>query len=174
MGTRCNVSVRLSNESTIIFYRHWDGYPAVTGADIARTALKVLRDKPTNYSRMGGGAALACALMAKRRGGDKTYDGGHNWKKPQYELTEAEHGDIEYHYKFDASWQSDSATGMTVRVESGWGDDKGALNFDSVEDFVTLYVNPEIRATNKRIRELGREPKPYQYPEVRLPKKKTR
>jgi hypothetical protein len=33
MGTRCNIRLTWG-DNRLYFYRHWDGYPAETGADL--------------------------------------------------------------------------------------------------------------------------------------------
>lgn len=92
MATRCNILL-LFGDSKVWIYRHWDGYPAVTGLDLAqRLATHMIDNKvlagdsrlylrPTDF--------LTGLLTAKRDGGDPL---------PQYELTSCRHGDIEWQY----------------------------------------------------------------------------
>ena len=71
MGTRCNIKIE-TGDTTLWIYRHWDGYPAVTGNDLA---TKLVNVKNANE------------FITKLINDDA------------YEVTTEQHGDIEYLYK---------------------------------------------------------------------------
>ena len=75
MGTRCNIKIETGN-TTLWVYRHWDGYPAATGVDLARKLVNV---KSANE------------FINKLLNDDA------------YEITTEQHGDIEYLYNISFS-----------------------------------------------------------------------
>ena len=79
MSTRANITIN-KGESKIILYRHYDGYPTVTGIDILN---KIKRNTDTN--------GLVSDLLSE------SYEGG----KKVYEITNEIHGDIEYDYEIN-------------------------------------------------------------------------
>lgn len=79
MGTRCNVKIN-DKENTIWIYRHWDGYPNCTGAEL-KTILE--ETKPENANRL---AELLTTIL-----------------KDDYRYTNSQHGDIEYLYEINIS-----------------------------------------------------------------------
>ena len=70
MGTRCNIKIE-TGDTTLWIYRHWDGYPAETGNDLARKLVNV---------------KSADEFITKLINDDA------------YEVTTDQHGDIEYLY----------------------------------------------------------------------------
>ena len=82
MGTRTTIKIMQDGEVVASLYRHWDGYPAETGADLLETALQ-----------HGDGASLATALL------DKRYKQADHESTPRkiYKI-EATAGDIEHFY----------------------------------------------------------------------------
>jgi len=97
MGTRTNIIVKYGATKTFI-YRHWDGYPAVTGFDL----IKLYRE--TN----GAGEFVASLLTARRENEDL----------PQYELTTEVSGDIEFLYVVRFNRQNNNATFKVVEREA--------------------------------------------------------
>lgn len=83
MATRSTITIQ-SNHKRTDLYRHWDGYPAATGAHLGH----VLRALPAFTQE----AAVAALLMSKR---------GQPHGADEYELTNDanEHGDREWHYE---------------------------------------------------------------------------
>jgi len=81
MGTRCNIKIK-TGDTTLWIYRHWDGYPAETGVDLA---TKLVNVKSANE------------FITKLINDDA------------YEVTTEQHGDIEYLYniKFSKNWGID-------------------------------------------------------------------
>lgn len=153
MGTRCNVSIILSEQSTIILYRHWDGYPSETGADLARIATRSLTKTVNHWNDMIG---FARAVMAKKRGGtDGNGRRSRDYNQSQYELTDSIHGDIEYHYSFK---KTDYVNGsfFSVLVQDG---NEETLFAGDLREFCE-WVNKEIRETNARVRVRFPEAKP--------------
>tara|TARA_Y100000401_G_scaffold65333_1_gene52062 strand:+ start:832 stop:1371 length:540 start_codon:yes stop_codon:yes gene_type:complete len=73
MGTRCNIRIK-AGDTKLWIYRHWDGYPAETGVDLARKLVNV---------------KTADEFIAKLL------------KDDAYEVTTEQHGDIEYLYKIN-------------------------------------------------------------------------
>lgn len=108
MGTRCNLYITDTKGNRLWLYRHWDGYPSETGVDIAQT-LKKIKPGWRSFSE------LANALL------DKRYEKqGYDIKaRPIYEVTDAEHGDIEWRYDIRVSARG---THVTVR-ERKWVSD---------------------------------------------------
>jgi len=103
MGTRTNIVIEYGSTKTFI-YRHWDGYPAVTGFDL----IKLYRE--TN----GAGEFVASLLTARRENEDL----------PQYELTTEVSGDIEFLYVVRFNRQNNNATFKVVErkaaTENEW------------------------------------------------------
>ncbi len=74
MSTRGNIVIKRGDDE-IHIYRHWDGKPSITGADL----LKICRD--SNFDVFGIIQSMA--------------------REGQYELTQFKHGDAEYQYTID-------------------------------------------------------------------------
>ena len=75
MGTRCNIKIETGNTKLWV-YRHWDGYPAETGVDLARKLVNVKSSKEFINKLLNDDA---------------------------YEVTTGQHGDIEYLYNISFS-----------------------------------------------------------------------
>lgn len=115
MSTRCNIILKDSFGDEMIFYRHSDGYPAVTGEslDFFCTWLREKRIR-ANVSQGGGWLIMLGAKEYAEHAGrsqDMPYDPFGNeygaWKVGAYEPTTCIHGDIEFLYKVDmatATW----------------------------------------------------------------------
>lgn len=88
MATRCNVHIISPNGHDLWLYRHYDGYAASTGVNIAQI-LKRLAGKGDEIPFF-----LATSLLAER--GPDYGDG--NARSIVYEETACEHGDIEWCY----------------------------------------------------------------------------
>lgn len=106
MATRSNVKINDANTGAQIWiYRHWDGYPAGGGADLAKVIRRITR---LDFS------SLANELLRLQRPATK-YSG------PEYiyEVTDGEHGDIEWRY--DVSLHRNQGFSITVRERSAGG-----------------------------------------------------
>lgn len=154
MATRCNIVIKDSiNDSKITLYRHWDGYPAMTGADLVKHLVPALDAK--NGGR--GFRAFVTSLITAKCGGD-----GRDADKPQYEVTDQVHGDIEHLYEFSfnagrANHHTSVAISHSVRRP---GDDKwGKVSLDLAQ-FVGL-VNADRVAINQRLAVLRGSDKHY-------------
>lgn len=87
MSTRTNILLTFG-KSRLWIYRHCDGYPAETGADLVNALNTAIYD-PTSAGRDVADRFLK-VLMAQR------YDDG----RQVFELTTGPHGDIEWLYSF--------------------------------------------------------------------------
>ena len=102
MATRSNILITMLDQpdsTRVWIYRHWDGYPAVTGGDLLR---QLIDTQPKHHARYMWPHYFATALLTTKRDEDPTLGGSfvQTHDKPQYELTNAEHGDIEHLYVF--------------------------------------------------------------------------
>lgn len=92
MSTRTNIYLADRNGNRLWLYRHYDGYPAATGVDIAQKLKRLSK----GYARTHGGsfAALSNALLAERYE-KQSYEPE---ARAIYSVTTGEHGDIEWKY----------------------------------------------------------------------------
>lgn len=140
MATRCNVHLT-APKSSLWIYRHWDGYAACTGSDIART-LKHLRK---GYARTHGTfSALANELLAKR------YDKQPHDKeaRPIYQITDRQHGDIEWLYEIKCT-ASDRVTITVTEITFREGE---KIHGMMTEAQFRSFVAKEVWDMLKRIR----------------------
>lgn len=89
MGTRCNVII-IGKGFQIVLYRHWDGYPAETGADLIR-AVDGCKSFAVPAAREGYGAAAVVRSLLDLKEPDGV--------RSVFEITDALHGDIEHVYQ---------------------------------------------------------------------------
>ena len=123
MGTRCNIKIE-SGDTTLWIYRHWDGYPAETGVDLARKLVNV----------KSAGEFVAKLL-----------------KDDAYEVTTSQHGDIEYLYTivFHEPYTTDTTRGKQVFFEATKRDNwKEETVFISLDNY---YRNQSEQDTEKQI-----------------------
>ena len=155
MATRCNVILKDSkNDSKVYLYRHWDGYPGETGADLIKHLVPALDAK--NGQR--GFRAMLTSLVNAKRGGE-----GRDHDQPQYEVTDAIHGDIEHLYElsFNAGRANGHTSVLITHSMRRCGDkDFGGKVHLSLEQFVGM-VNADRTAMNKRLAELRASSKHY-------------
>tara|TARA_Y100001937_G_C7079560_1_gene312248 strand:+ start:322 stop:792 length:471 start_codon:yes stop_codon:yes gene_type:complete len=90
MGTRCNVVINYG-QTKINLYRHWDGYYAETGYDLAMRLF---------HSFNGAGNTSAERFFDNVYNAQREPNIHDKPGKRQYELTTEKHGDIEYYYSF--------------------------------------------------------------------------
>ena len=83
MSTRCNILIRY-DRSHLWLYRHWDGYMAETGADLATRAI-ACNGSPAEFLR---------SIIAAKYEGEN---------RPMYCATSTRQGDIEWLYAVDLS-----------------------------------------------------------------------
>lgn len=141
MATRSNIRLTGARGNTLWLYRHWDGYPAVNGAAICR-AIKKLR-RSAYYQHLPLFAPLANDLLAER------YDPTEHRPKPQpvYEVTDHQHGDIEWLYDIRCKGKSSAITVTEFNLRSG-DVSHGTMNEKEFRSFVAK----ELVEMRKRIK----------------------
>ena len=126
MSTRCNILVK-DEHSQQWFYRHSDGYPSETAESLKRFVRWMVEGKARRNVVQGSpwlivlGNTETNEMLAKIRednkkrkgtmkfsdtheaygGGTEPCGGSGGWKVGSYEITDGEHGDIEYLYTID-------------------------------------------------------------------------
>lgn len=78
MSTRCNVKIKMG-ETVVWFYRHYDGYPSETGADL--------------YTKIADAKNFTDMIQILLN-------------DDCYEITDQQHGDIEWMYEFN--WETET------------------------------------------------------------------
>ena len=132
MGTRCNIKIK-TGDTTLWIYRHWDGYPAETGVDLA---TKLVHVKNANE------------FIAKLL------------KDGAYEVTTEQHGDIEYLYNIIfPTWNGrDSSNDMSIHFEtlkrSGFNKDRDEDTFEHLENYYRDQSEEESEFSSKSIENL--------------------
>jgi hypothetical protein len=102
MGTRANIVIK-DNDSQLIFYRHYDGYPEHTLPILQELVdwVKVGRLR-NNVSQFAGWLIVRGAIeneAIKTLSEDDFFP--NDWKVGTFEPTTSIHGDIEYLYTID-------------------------------------------------------------------------
>jgi hypothetical protein len=105
MSTRANVIIRQGNDN-IVFYRHSDGYPEVTGKDLKEFVKGYASKFRNNVTQSAGWLIIhgrenwikQQEILTKRYGSLGT---AYAWKCGDYEITTELHGDIDYVYTID-------------------------------------------------------------------------
>lgn len=140
MSTRSNIVI-LAGKNKVIFYRHWDGYLAETGKDIAQKLIDAQSNMTTKNELLVSFAS------------DKNY-----------EITSDIHGDIEYLYEIHLG-SSFTGDNKVLEVNIRWNDRNRSrvaglrkdwtnltnLNLQSPEQFAGS-VNDAIEEMNSIIR----------------------
>lgn len=163
MATRCNIIVRIG-QTIVYLYRHWDGYPAETGADLCTKlrAAESLKVAGNSITREAIGSHLLLALLSEKRVGD-----GYDADRAQYEVTTEIHGDVQWIYEFDftEAQREDLYIPITVRERprfSDWDDpSKWPVVYHKNTDEFAQQVNAERDLSNKRLAALARKDKAY-------------
>ncbi len=109
MSTRCNVVIKDKHDK-LIFYRHSDGYPEVTGE-----SLKVFLEWVTS-GKIRDNVSQAAGWLIILGHEEYKKDGLTGWKVGAYEPTTEIHGDIEYLYEIDLS--AKTLKYLKVRIDS--------------------------------------------------------
>ena len=159
MSTRSNIIIKCG-ETTLHLYRHWDGYPAETGAHLLETFL--------DTSKSLGANAFVRALLA-----DCEDEPGPNGNpRYRYEVTSGLHGDIEHAYSFTLQ-EWGSGAGSLIEFRYGRRPIGGELTWQEMplESFAEL-VNSDRRAINLNIARL-RHIEEAAYPMISVPKEVT-
>lgn len=143
MGTRTNVII-IGKGFQIVLYRHWDGYPGVTGADLVRV-IDGCKSFATPAARQGYGAAAVVRSLLDMKEADGV--------RSMFEITDALHGDIEHVYQIhwpDGHGSELSISHAEVSTEAdidGWRD---LAKRYTLEDFRAM-VNLERVKINARV-----------------------
>ena len=95
MTTRCTVLITNENDTRFYFYRHADGYPAITGADVLAAAQAAVAAVDRHQARPDLSAINY--LLAQSR------PDRYNPTAPLYRLVAATPPDIEHFYHIDCS-----------------------------------------------------------------------
>lgn len=130
MSPRANILIKDSDQ-TLLFYRHWDGYPS----GVAKTLTHFLNLVKTGKIRNNVGQAAGWLIMIGAAENDRCHDiasdaydlplhtpidqfvsNPADWKVGAYEPTTAIHSDISYLYEID----------LTAQTLRGWGYVDGA------------------------------------------------
>jgi len=165
MSTRSNIVIKCG-ETTLHLYRHWDGYPAETGAHLLETFL--------DTSKSLGANAFVRALLADCE--DNPDPNGNS--RYHYEVTSGLHGDIEHAYSFTLQeWGSGS--GSLIEFSYGRCPIGGELTWQEMPlgSFAEL-VNSDRRSMNLNLARLrASSPALYgdseDYPMVSVPEEVT-
>ena len=93
MATRSNIIIR-GGQFKCYLYRHYDGYPAETGAHLLET-MNAARLLGQNNNRPDDRAVSLVNRLLRSTADDPGYDGKPSY---HYEITDEIHGDIEHLY----------------------------------------------------------------------------
>lgn len=140
MSTRSNIYIT-GSKNRVWIYRHHDGYPAGTGSDLART----LKKQPKLFNDE---ASFLNNLLALR------YEKASYEKQPKaiFEITNDQHGDIEWLYKI-------KFIGKRVRInvsEYRLREEKWIEHGLMSEKEFRSFVAKDLLAMRQRIKELIR------------------
>jgi hypothetical protein len=158
MGTRCNIVIEYG-ASRVYLYRHWDGYLAETGADLARKLQE-------SGAKGGESPTQFLQSLLDERYDKQSYE---DKAKRLYEITDSIHGDIEYLYRvrFATAWSTTARVSTreigyrTCAIGSERPEDVSGVHLGPLETFVNA-VNRDIKAQNVRLAQMRKEqPGPY-------------
>ena len=137
MATRCNIKIT-DEKNTYYLYRHWDGYPAETGAHVLEIAQEI--NQPAwNYSWCSKALQAVNRFFGKIHG--DTID---NSYRSYYELTERPHGDIEHFYHIEFLPENV----VWINYAHGYGPDlENDTRPNSLDEFRCL-INAERKICN--------------------------
>lgn len=139
MSTRTNIQIFNNDELIVSLYRHMDGYPAETGADLVEKAISAIYPD-----------RLAAALLKSKYEDDR----------PIYQVSGI-HGDIEHFYRVIFS----SGNKPTITIEHAerttWSQevDEWIENRKTytMEGFIKFVVNPQRKEINRRREDLKKQ-----------------
>lgn len=139
MSTRCNILIKNEGSNDIYLYHHCDGYPTLCGVG---TQLRILASAGAfTWMTMGANHLVKGNFegFAKKVGVSPELFKGCN-----YEITDMEHGDIEYLYtvSFDEFWGALRIE--CIEIKKFFSED-GKLGENRNMVFVTLYKNEDFK-----------------------------
>ena len=128
MGTRCNIKIE-TGDTMLWIYRHWDGYPAETGVDLARKLVNV---------------KSAGEFITKLINDDA------------YEVTTEQHGDIEYLYnitfKTYPTWDGETPSiHFETLKRSGFNKDRDEDTFEHLDNYYKNQSEEESEFSSQSI-----------------------
>ncbi len=98
MSTRANIVI-IEGSDKLIFYRHSDGYPEVTGESLKKFVAGYKDQMRCNISQSAGWLILHGHIEYMPQ--SQKYPEMMGWKVGAYEPTTCIHSDIEYLYEID-------------------------------------------------------------------------
>lgn len=147
MGTRTNIIIRIPEytkvlnyklpngefasrtmpEEEIILYRHWDGYPQETGADLVWLMDALQRWPAESFPNAEVIRRTLFALSTHRQLQRRVTSNAQSitWDYQSYEVTDQLHGDIEYLYTltYKPKWTSNPEVSLEIQerdYSKGW------------------------------------------------------
>jgi hypothetical protein len=138
MSTRCNILIK-SEGADIYLYHHCDGYPTLCGVG---TQLRILASAGA-FTQMTRGANHLVKGNFERFA-KKVNVSPELFRQCDYEITDMEHGDIEYLYtvSFDEFWGALRIE--CTEIDKDFSED-GGLEEKRNMVFVTLYKNEDLK-----------------------------
>lgn len=164
MSTRTNLVITCGR-STIYIYRHCDGYPAETGADILAKLREAIGPADAHRSPNGAANYFTRAIFLEHYD-QQSYE---KVPRPMYELTTELHGDIEHAYfiEFRDRFNTGPVSIRHAARPQNWHKEDAEVDDwttagrrYSFESFAEL-VNADRKASNARIRELKASSRSY-------------
>ena len=149
MATRCNIKIT-DDKKTYYLYRHWDGYPAETGAHVLEIAKAINQPGWSN-------SYTSKALQAVNRFfGKIRHDEIDDSYRSHYELTERPHGDIEHFYHIEFVDQLPENV-VWINHARGFGSklENETIRY-SIDEFKTI-VNGERKYMNRNLENMKAE-----------------
>lgn len=169
MSTRCNIVVRCY-KTVAYLYRHCDGYPAETGADLIEK-MRAAIGTPDFYMSPEGAADTFLRSLLSEHYEQQSYEKA---PRPVYEITSDVHGDIEHLYTVTFPHRFDGAGPAPVEIRhaarpSDWHEHGDGFAVERWCDGGARYTLPEFaetvnadrRACNRRIAQLRASSKHY-------------
>ena len=142
MSTRANVIIK-DGRSTVYLYRHSDGYPEVTGADL-KAFVKDYQSGAMRLDTMQSSGWLIVRghkeyLEKPFTGKPDISDKFSGWKVGAYECTDQLHGDVEYIYIIDlVACELDA-----YQTKSGYWEAPSIVKTKKCADFPTVSFKRE-------------------------------
>jgi hypothetical protein len=151
MSTRCNIKIT-DDKKTYYLYRHWDGYPAETGAHVLEIAEAI------NHPAWENGYASKALQAVNRFFGKIRHNENDDSYRSHYELTERPHGDIEHFYHIE--FLPDSK--VWIGYAKGYGPKLENETVPYVPEMFKMIVNDERKYMNRNL-EIMKEENPGVY-----------
>ena len=149
MSTRCNIIIE-HGSTRLYVYRHWDGYPSCTGADLLEKLQAARGPETAHYGRFTSSRFITALLT------DMDEPTVYRKARPHYETTTEVHGDIDYLYRIRFDNDRAPTIGVLDLTFSGGNSERrGKVDASDVSLTTpagfTAFVNQEIRDANARM-----------------------